>query len=211
MRHFRGQGSYTYSKVVSELGDQEEVKIGNNTWVVRLDDTSVAIRHWRTNIITYYKNGDIIVDTNGWWTTTTKQRLNVFLPYNMSVHTGKRCNILSKADKDYEYTDGILIDGSGKVHAEIVPPPLIEYLETMLGIVAESVTEAIKIISTLDNTSLHKLWQRCRSLRNHIAMYCPKEFLPLTISSLHSQWATWPDIIMNRLEGKTYNLGGEDE
>ena len=51
-------------------------KIANNTWLERLDDELIGVRLHSTYIVKFRANGDVIIDSGGWRTVTTKERIN---------------------------------------------------------------------------------------------------------------------------------------
>lgn len=61
-------------------GDKNSKKIANNTYLKRYDDGTIAVRLHQTDIIQYKPNGDIILNSGGWRTVTTKARMNEYLP-----------------------------------------------------------------------------------------------------------------------------------
>lgn len=63
----------------------ESKKVGNNTYAIRRDQNSIAIRLHNTDILTFSANGSIKLNTGGWETVTTKSRMNEFLPEGYSV------------------------------------------------------------------------------------------------------------------------------
>ena len=54
-------------------------KIGNNTYEVNYNNGNKAIRLHFTDVITFKSDGSIILNSGGWKTTTTKDRINTFL------------------------------------------------------------------------------------------------------------------------------------
>lgn len=70
----------TYAQAINQLGNRDQKKIGNNTWLVKRNDGEVAIRLHATDILTFRPNGDVVVKTNGWTSVTTKARINEHLP-----------------------------------------------------------------------------------------------------------------------------------
>jgi len=56
-------------------------KLCNNTWVHIIDPDTVAVRYHYTDICTYHRSGQVDISTDGWWTPTTRERLNAFSPY----------------------------------------------------------------------------------------------------------------------------------
>lgn len=61
--------------------NRESRKVGNNTYLKRRGDDTIAVRLHDTDVVTYHRNGDIVLDTGGWMTVTTKDRINSFIPY----------------------------------------------------------------------------------------------------------------------------------
>lgn len=54
--------------------------IANNTWVEPRDDNQIAIRLHKTDILIFSPNGSVRLETGDWFTVTTKQRINRFMP-----------------------------------------------------------------------------------------------------------------------------------
>ena len=88
-------------------------RIAHNTWVERTADKGVAVIFHATPILTYdLAMGTVEVNSGGYRTSTTKQRLNALLPQHLRVHqqdftwhvsdyrTGVRC----------EFEDGDIFD-----------------------------------------------------------------------------------------------------
>ena len=70
------------------LGNKDGRVIGNNTRVMFADADSydpVAIRLHSTNVVTFYRDGRIVLDSGGWQTVTTKDRMNSVLPQRFRV------------------------------------------------------------------------------------------------------------------------------
>lgn len=64
-------------------------KIANNTWLERRDDETIAVRLHQTDVVTYRADGSITLDTGGWFTVTTKDRMNRFTPFGVSSRRGE--------------------------------------------------------------------------------------------------------------------------
>lgn len=62
-------------------------KLANNTYAIRYDDR-LAIRLHATDVVTYTKDGKVILDSGGWHTPTTKDRMNNFSPAYISQSAG---------------------------------------------------------------------------------------------------------------------------
>ncbi|MFA5049291.1 MAG: hypothetical protein WC516_09770 [Patescibacteria group bacterium] len=85
-------------------------KIANNTYLQRRDSDIVVKLH-DTDIITYKSNGDIVLNSGGWHTMTTKDRLNNNLPRELYISQNKGIWYI----KNLRYKDGLTIKASGKI------------------------------------------------------------------------------------------------
>lgn len=55
-------------------------RVANNTIRYRTDDGDWVIQHQDTPVVTIRPNGDIVLNSGGWRTVTTKERINRYLP-----------------------------------------------------------------------------------------------------------------------------------
>jgi hypothetical protein len=112
------------------LGNRDSRKIAHATYL-RADGEDFVIRQHQTDIIWYYKNGDITLNTDGWFTRTTRDRLEEFTPFSFSGSLmaghfgGRRC--LGPGDenwRDWEiytqvdsalFEDGITVPADGSL------------------------------------------------------------------------------------------------
>jgi hypothetical protein len=65
-----------YSEACDVLGTRNGRKIGNNTYLERLGDDAIGVRLHSTYVITLYADGSVELDSGGWETVTTKERMN---------------------------------------------------------------------------------------------------------------------------------------
>lgn len=65
-------------------------KVGNHTYLERdkMDKSIIYLRLHATRIITWRKDGSVILKTGGWDTPTTKERLNSFGPIHIYCDHG---------------------------------------------------------------------------------------------------------------------------
>ena len=61
-------------------GVKSAKKIGNNTFEVTYKDGCRAIRLHRTDVVTFRVDHAVVLNTDGWLTTTTKNRINKYSP-----------------------------------------------------------------------------------------------------------------------------------
>ena len=87
--------------------------IGHNTVVHRKSDGTIAILFHSTNVVIFHQDGRITFNTGGWWSVTTKVRLNEFSP----------CSVWSEGDGDWaimgptgdgaRFEDGVTMGADG--------------------------------------------------------------------------------------------------
>ena len=72
----------TFSELDAKLTGRNQLsrKVGNNTYAIRNDNGSIGIRLHNTQVIVFQTNGDVVLNSGGWHTVTTKARMNEFLP-----------------------------------------------------------------------------------------------------------------------------------
>lgn len=78
----------TYAEAVAALKGKESKKIGNNTWLEfhTASMPYVSVRLHRTNVVTFYADGRVMLNSGGWRTPTTKDRINQFISGNVWSH-----------------------------------------------------------------------------------------------------------------------------
>ena len=68
-------GTLSWWKADSMLGNRDEKRIGYETWLIRRGE-DIAVRHFRTDILTFHQNDTCTIDPNGYHTVTTMARIN---------------------------------------------------------------------------------------------------------------------------------------
>lgn len=92
-------------------------KIGNNTYLVRGED-SIHVRLHKTNIITFFPDGRVKLNSGGWRTVTTKARINEFMSTGWYLQQKNYDWFLQRYDGTQpraEFEDGIVLHPDGKV------------------------------------------------------------------------------------------------
>lgn len=84
--------------------------IGNNTLEINYKDGSRAIRLHNTDVITFFKNGSFLLNSGGWRTPTTKDRINK----HASVYVSQKNNIWY-INNDIIFFDGIRFKADGSL------------------------------------------------------------------------------------------------
>ena len=87
-------------------------KIGNNTFEVVYKDDTRAIRFHKTNVITFGTDR-YTLNTGGWKTATTKDRINKHIPEGYVSQTNFEWSVRTPSG-DVDYYDGIMFDYEGE-------------------------------------------------------------------------------------------------
>lgn len=84
-------------------------KVANNTWAERRDDM-IAIRLHSTDVATFAPDGTITLDSGGWLTATTKDRIHDALPGGWRVWQERGRWYVSGNGHTYAYADGMTVN-----------------------------------------------------------------------------------------------------
>lgn len=105
------------------LGKRDQKKIGNNTWLIRRDAETVALRLHSTDILTFKLDGTVTIKTGGWQTVTTKARINEHVPDGFGLGQTKGVwHWYMNGERVKEFCDGDVIESAG----QDVPALLVE-------------------------------------------------------------------------------------
>lgn len=72
-----------YSDAERFLAGKERRRLTYKTDVVRISDEAIGVMHHRTVIVTYVKDGSIVLDNGGWDSATTSNRMHRLTPANV--------------------------------------------------------------------------------------------------------------------------------
>lgn len=87
-------------------------KLANNTYLIRHEEY-IGVKLHSTEVVKLYPNGNIRLDSGGWHTSTTKDRIGAFSGYRISQNNGNWYIPIN--GKTYKYADGMTITATGKV------------------------------------------------------------------------------------------------
>ena len=79
-------GKRDYQKLDALLGKRDSRKVGHNTYLKRRVDDGIAIRLHETDIVSFKSDGSRMLNSNGWTTLTTRERMNRYLPDGMRIY-----------------------------------------------------------------------------------------------------------------------------
>lgn len=102
------------AQALAHLGKRDSRKIGHNTYLVKTDEGAI-VRFHATNILTFTRKG-VTLNSGGYRTYTTKERINDLLPRGFSIYSNKGIWYLRSGEEDTAtFADGLTIGGTGKV------------------------------------------------------------------------------------------------
>lgn len=81
----------SYQEALEKLGKRSSRKLENNTYLIHYHEAKphyIGIRLHNTDVVKYYPDGRIILNSGGWKTPTTKDRINKYAPVNVWTNKG---------------------------------------------------------------------------------------------------------------------------
>lgn len=100
----------TYEEAKKLLKGRDSKKIGNNTYLINGGDVVSVCLHG-TDVLKFYENGHIKLNSGGYQTVTTKDRMNKYLPIPWKVVQEKFIWYLWnwKTKEKREFKDGMFV------------------------------------------------------------------------------------------------------
>ena len=80
-------------------------KLKNNTYLVRLDSETIGVQLHQTIVVKIHNDGTYTLNSGGWQTVTTKQRINEYSP----VRVNQRKYQWYVGDEEIPFKDGIRV------------------------------------------------------------------------------------------------------
>jgi hypothetical protein len=114
----------TFEQAEEKLAGRNSRKIGNNTYLMRRGANTIAVMLHATDVVTYHRDGRIVLNSGGWQTPTTKSRLNAYGPAGSYVHQSDYKWYVAQADGSgaipfRDYMTFRLVDGIHRAAAEL--------------------------------------------------------------------------------------------
>lgn len=79
----------TYAEADRYLGNKTERPIGSGRATrIHRDGNEIKIRYQKTDVVTYRQDGTVVLETGGWLTHTTKERIKEYSPAHPFSHNG---------------------------------------------------------------------------------------------------------------------------
>lgn len=100
----------SFDAIADRLGKRESRKLANNTYLVRLDAETIAVRFHSTNVLTFDRDSVTMRD-GGWLSMSTKDRLGY--AHGLRVWADRGTWIVGNGIETVRYFDGIRFDYAG--------------------------------------------------------------------------------------------------
>lgn len=118
--------------------NQERRKLGNNTYLERRNE-NIVVRLHDTAVVIFQPNGDIKLETGGWKTVTTKERINSYLPRPWQVWSERGVWLLSDGNgTKVTFEDGITIKADGTIDGAGEPIKDLNKLKRQIKVYVEA-------------------------------------------------------------------------
>lgn len=78
----------TFAQCEEKLAKRDRKKLENNTYLEKLDDSTFGVRLHSTYVVKVHKNGNYTLDSGGWQTPTTKDRITNYSPARIHQSRG---------------------------------------------------------------------------------------------------------------------------
>lgn len=98
--------SLSLADLKAHLGSKWSRPLAHNTRVEWVPGGDVAVRFHATRILTFHPDGSFTVNTGGYQTVTTKQRLNALMPAGYHIHQKAYRWYISTPEGTFPYEDG---------------------------------------------------------------------------------------------------------
>lgn len=106
-----------YASALS-MSQSRRRKLANNTYL-EVNEDSFGVRLHDTQIIQWYEDGRIILNTDGWTTVTTKDRMNRALSPDWNVYSDRGVWYVARSGTaTHPYSDGMTLFPDGTVTGE---------------------------------------------------------------------------------------------
>jgi hypothetical protein len=117
-----------------EMSRTRKRKLANNTYLVVNDDGSFGVRLHSTQVLVFHPDGRVVLNSGGWQTPTTKERMNTFglqgiyhpergeWVGRVSVWQQSRRWYVTTPTGTFEYADGLTVFPDGSTDGEVADP-----------------------------------------------------------------------------------------
>lgn len=170
-------GTLSRGRCFNILDGRKSRKLCGNTYLELDSDGNPAVRLWSTRILTFKENDAAVLNSGGWESVTTKNRMARYSPY--VPYSWKGQWIVYHLGRHYIFEDGMEITQD----SISTDPVELELFQDITGIAVKTVQQMEKAIGSLDQTMLQKLYRKAVFIAD-VILHAPREFLPLLIGNV---------------------------
>jgi len=110
----------TYPEAISKLNGKSTRRLrGVATYLVQNADGTISVEYRNTPVVTFFPNGEVVLDSGGWRTATTKFRMNEYVPKGWYVYQDRYEWFISHGNFEqgttWVYRDGCVLRPNGTV------------------------------------------------------------------------------------------------
>jgi hypothetical protein len=217
--------SHQYADLDAKLTGRcsQSRKVANNTYLERRGD-DIAVRLHATDVVTFHADGTITLSTGGWFTVTTKARINDYLPGGITLssvrgrwfltYTGHWDgeHYVTSERKAVPYTDGIVLDLASLDVIDGAPDPTLVALED-----AENATTRKSIEKYIRTTTPEQIARAFRNPagdclfcafggdlandREHLFSHLEEHYVQLSLArnAVTERGFLYPDVILSSI------------
>ena len=98
----------SFSDAEKLLADRTSMKLGHNTYLDRLTHDSIGVLLHQTYVVVFNRDGSIKLNSGGWQTVTTKDRMNRFSPVSVGAVNWVWCVNLPQGGAQ-KFVDGMVV------------------------------------------------------------------------------------------------------
>jgi hypothetical protein len=91
-------------------------KLKNNTYLVRINPETIGVQLHNTVVVQIHNNGTYTLNSGGWRTVTTKDRINAYCP----VRVSQRKHQWYVGDENIPFHDGIVVKVEHGIEVAVV-------------------------------------------------------------------------------------------
>lgn len=76
----------SFDDAADQLGGRDRITLCSNTRLICRGEHLIVVEYHETDIVQHLSNGEVYLNSGGWRTSTTKQRMNRCLPEGFYVY-----------------------------------------------------------------------------------------------------------------------------
>lgn len=103
----------SFREAMEILNGRDRRKLENNTYLEKRDADTIAVKLHSTDVVTYHRNGRVVLNSGGWHTVTTKDRICAYSPVYVSQERGVWYMGMYPKKNPVLFHDGIVINKNG--------------------------------------------------------------------------------------------------